>query len=79
MILPSKYENIKENGLIVGAYIISFLKNSDLTLLEIHLQLKKYKNLELAYSYLLDILTFLYISDIIVLENNLIKLKYDSQ
>lgn len=79
MIIPTKYENIKENALVIGAHIISFLRNSDLTLLEIHLQLKKYKKLELDYSYLVDILTFLYIADVIELENNNIKLKNDSQ
>lgn len=78
MILPTKYENIKENPLIVGYQIISLLKNNALTLLDIHLQLKKHKKLELDYNTLIDTLTFLYLADAIEIDNNIIIIKNDT-
>ncbi len=78
MILPTKYENIKENPLIVGYNIISLLKENPLSLLDIHLQLKKFKNLELDYNTLVDTLTFLYLSDAIEIDNNIIRINNDT-
>ena len=78
MIIPTKYENIKENPLIVGCHIISILKSNALPLLDIHLQLKKYKKLELDYNTLVDTLTFLYLSEAIEIDNNIIRLKNDT-
>jgi len=79
MILPAKYEDIKENSLVVGAHIIELLKNNDLTFLDIHLQLRKRKKLELNFETLLDTLTFLFVSDIVDIDitSNIISIKHD--
>lgn len=79
MIIPTKYENIKENPLIVGYHIIALLKENPLSFLEIHHQLFQYKKIELGYETLLDTLTFLYLSEIIEIDNNIISLINDSQ
>jgi hypothetical protein len=76
MILPTKYENLKENSLVIGAHIISFLKQEELTINEIHLKLIKLKNADVDWFYLVDTLTFLYLADIIEIDsNNLLRLK----
>jgi len=79
MIIPTKYENIKENSLIIGCHIITLLKENSLSFLDIHHQLYQFKKIESDYGSLLDTLTFLYLSEIIEINNNLISLKNDSQ
>jgi len=79
MIIPSKYENIKENPLIVGYHIITILKGNALSCVDIHLQLIKFKKLELDYNNLVDTLTFLYLAGIIEIDNNIISLKNDTK
>jgi len=79
MIIPTKYENIKENPLIIGYHIIALLKENPLSFLEIHHQLFQFKKIELGYENLLETLTFLYLSEIIEIDNNIIRLKNDSQ
>jgi len=79
MILPSKYENIKENPLIVGSHILALLKDNPLSFIELHFHLSHSKNIYLGHESLLDTLTFLFLSDIIDFNNTFISLKNDSQ
>lgn len=75
MILPTKYEKLKENSLIVGSHIITFLKDNDLSLNELHHLLQSRKKLELDLVTLIDTLTFLYLTEIIEIDSqNLIRL-----
>ena len=80
MILPTKYENVKENSLVIGSYIISFLKKENLSFIDIHFSLLKQKELDLDYTKLEDTLTFLFLSDIIEFDNsNNIRLTDEAQ
>jgi hypothetical protein len=75
MILPTKYEKLKENSLIVGSHIITFLKDNDLSLNELHHLLQSRKKLELDLVTLIDTLSFLYLTEIIEIDSqNLIRL-----
>lgn len=75
MILPTKYEKLKENSLIIGSHIIIFLKENDLSLNELHHLLQSHKKLELDLITLIDTLSFLFLSEIIELDSqNLIRL-----
>lgn len=76
MILPTKYENLKENSLVIGAHIISFLRKEELTINEIHLKLTKLKNTDTDWFYLVDTLTFLFMAGIIEIDSqNYLRLK----
>ena len=75
MILPTKYEKIKENTLILGSHIISFLKEDDLSLNYLHHLLQSRKKLELDLITLINTLSFLYLTEIIEIDSqNLIRL-----
>ena len=75
MILPTKYEKLKENSLIVGSHIITFLKDNDLSLNELHHLLQSRKKLELDLVTLIDTLSFLYLTEIIEIDSqNLFRL-----
>lgn len=75
MILPTKYEKLKENSLIVGSHIIAFLKEDDLSLNELHHLLHSRKKIELDLITLINTLSFLYLTDIIEIDSqNLIRL-----
>ena len=77
MIIPTKYENLKKNSFVVGYNIILILKEQQLTLLDLHQKLCKLKNLDLDLAELTDTLTFLFLCDIIELDNDLIRLTND--
>lgn len=80
MVLPAKYEKLRDNSLIIGAHIITILKEEDSTLLDLHIKLNKRKKIELDLMQLTDTLTFLYLSGIIEMNNNnIIKLTDDTK
>lgn len=80
MVLPTKYEKLRDNSLIIGAHIIALIKEEDSTLLDLHIKLDKRKNLELDLMQLIDTLTFLYLSGIIEMDNNnIIRLTDDTK
>lgn len=80
MILPDKYENLKENGLIIGSHIITILKNNPLSLQDIHNLLITNKKIELDLDRLTEILTFLFIAGIVEIDsNNLIGLSNEAE
>jgi hypothetical protein len=79
MILPTKYENLNNNPIVVGSYIISFLQKEDLTFLQIHHKLLTKKKIDLGYTKLQDTLTFLFITGIIDINNNLIHISNDTR
>ena len=79
MILPNKYENIKTNALVVGSKIVSYLLNvQEASIIDIQIFLKKHK-CEISYQKLFDILTFLFIADVLDFNNNLIYIKNDTR
>ncbi len=80
MILPTKYEKLKENSLIVGAHIISFLKADDLSLNDLYHLLQSRKKLELDLIMLIDTLSFLFLTEIIEIDShNLIRLTNETK
>lgn len=74
MILPNKYENPENNSLVIAADIINKLREKprDVNMLFQYFSDKIYLNK------FLDILTFLYLVDIIQLDNDLIVLKNET-
>ena len=59
MIIPTKHENLEKNPMVLGADILFFLRNSDLTIEELYQKLKTEKNVNLDVFY--DTVTFLWI------------------
>lgn len=79
MILPTKYENLKENSLIIGAQIIAILKSDDQSILQIHEILSRKNKIELNLIQLIDTLTFLFLAGIVEIKNNTLRLTDDSK
>ena len=63
MIIPSKYENLNKNILVIGSEIISLLKKQSFNIENLYQKIKKKKNINFDTYY--DTLTFLWLSEII--------------
>ncbi len=63
MIIPTKYENINKNILILGSKIIKELKKQPYNIDSLYKKLKKDLNISIDIFY--DTITFLWLSDII--------------
>ncbi len=63
MIIPSKYENLNKNILVIGSEIINLLKNQSFNIENLYQKIKKKKNINFDTYY--DTLTFLWLSEII--------------
>lgn len=70
MILPNKYENLKNTPLIVGKDIILLLRKKNFRLFDLYSKLSVKINIDTYF----DILTFLYAADLISFNNNIIYL-----
>ena len=70
MIIPSKYENLKETILVKGYYIIKILRDENITFNDVYNKLKKVRNDYSTFAELTDILTFLFLSGIIKIDDN---------
>ncbi|OFY22721.1 MAG: hypothetical protein A2W98_05375 [Bacteroidetes bacterium GWF2_33_38] len=75
MLIPTKHENLQQNILVVGAVIITFLKKKSYNIEALFQKIKNGKNVSLDQYY--NTLVFLWLSDIIELEEFYIKLKKD--
>lgn len=73
MLIPSKHEKLERNTLVIGADILTLLKKSNLSVESLFDSLKIRKSLSLDDLY--HSLLFLWLSDVIILEQNLVKLK----
>ncbi len=65
MLIPSKYEDINSNLLVIGAYVIESLKKRPYNIEDLFQRLKKYLGVNLEQYF--NVLTFLWLADIIVL------------
>ena len=63
MIIPSKYENLNKNILVIGSEIINLLKKQSFNIENLYQKIKKKKNINFDTFY--DTLTFLWLSEII--------------
>lgn len=70
MILPNKYEDLKNTPLIVGKDIILLLRKKNFRLFDLYSKLSVKINIDTYF----DILTFLYAADLISFNNNIIYL-----
>lgn len=72
MLIPTKYENLNKNLLVSGADIISHLKKKPYNIEVLFQCMKKEKGMNLNQYF--NCLTFLWLADILVLENADLKL-----
>ena len=67
MLLPTKYDNLNFNILILGAHTIRYIKNGKHNIEELFQVLKEEHKIDLDLFF--DILTFLWLAEIIVYKN----------
>ncbi|MCU0288571.1 MAG: hypothetical protein MUF15_19540 [Acidobacteria bacterium] len=72
MLIPTKYENLNKNLLVSGAAIISYLNKKPYNIEELFQLMKKEKGMNLDQYF--NCLTFLWLADILALENADLKL-----
>lgn len=72
MLIPTKYENLNKNLLVTGADVIFHLRKKHYNIEELYQLLKKEKGMNLNQYF--NCLTFLWLADILVLEDVDLKL-----
>lgn len=72
MLLPSKYQPLHKNLLVIGAEAIHLLQSNDYNIHALYLQLKNKKDISLNDYF--HLLTFLWLANIITIENTSIKI-----
>lgn len=77
MLIPSKYENLNKNLLVISAEIISHLKKNSRHIEELYQKMRSDKGINLDQY--LDCLTFLWLADIISVESRYIKIAVKGQ
>lgn len=73
MLLPTKYENLNYNILVLGAHTIRYIKQGKKNIEELFSVLKLNHNVDLDLFF--DIITFLWLADIIIYKNYSITLR----
>ena len=73
MLIPNKYDNINRNILVLGSKVVKELKKQSYNIDKLYLKLKKDLNISLELFY--DIITFLWLSEIIEKNNYQIYIK----
>lgn len=73
MLLPTKYENLEKNILVLGADILFILKRRRYNIEELFQKMKDLKSINLDQYY--NTLTFLWLIDSIELNEHLIQFK----
>ena len=67
MLIPSKYENLNYNYLILGAHTLRLIKNGTDNIEELFQKVKKLQKSDLDVFF--DIITFLWLADLIIYKN----------
>ena len=62
MIIPSKYENLNKNVIVIGSEIIKLLKIQSYNIEKLYQQIKK--KVDISFDTYYDALTFLWLSEI---------------
>lgn len=65
MLIPSKYEDINSNLLVIGSYMIKELKKRPYNIEDLFQRMKKYYFINLDQYF--NAITFLWLSDIVIL------------
>lgn len=73
IILPTKYEKLSQNTMVIGAAVIGLLKKQKYPIEELYQVLKKKEQINLERFY--NTLTFLWISEVITSDGVLVSLK----
>lgn len=73
MLIPAKYEKLEKNLLVIGADVIALLKKDTYNIEDLFIKMKEKKSIGLEQYY--DVLTFLWLAEIIELYEYHIKLK----
>lgn len=73
MLLPTKYENLNYNVLVLGAHTIRYIKKGTNNIEELFAKLKLEHKVDLDLFF--DIITFLWLADIIIYKNYSITLR----
>jgi hypothetical protein len=73
MLIPTSYENLHKNNLIIGADIINLLKQKDYNIEALFNEVKKLKSTHLNQFY--NTLVFLWLANIIELNEHTLILK----
>lgn len=75
MFIPTKHENLKNSTIILGADIIKSLKKREYNVEDLFQELKKVFGRDLSLSKYYNTLTFLWLTDIIELDEFKLKLR----
>lgn len=73
MLLPTKYEKLNQNTMVVGASVIGLLKKKKHTIEELYQVLKREKQINLEHFF--NTLSFLWIAEVIETDNFYVSLK----
>lgn len=73
MLLPTKYEDLNYNVLVLGAHTIRYIKKGTNNIEELFAKLKLEHKVDLDLFF--DIITFLWLADIIIYKNYSITLR----
>lgn len=73
MLIPTKYENIEKNILVVSSEILKLLKKKSFGVDDLFAEIKKIKQIDFE-SYF-DCLVFLYLADFLEAQNHYVFLK----
>lgn len=72
MLIPSKYEDINSNLLVLGSFVIKALKKNSYNIEDLYQRLKKVHSINLEQYF--NVVTFLWLADIVVLNTYQISL-----
>jgi hypothetical protein len=75
MFLPTKYENLHKSTIILGADVIKSLKKKDYNIEDLFQEVKQIPQKDISLNQYYNILTFLWLTDIIDLKDFTIQLK----
>ena len=73
MLIPTKYENIEKNILVISSEILKLLKKKSFSVDDLFAEIKKIRRIDFE-SYF-DCLVFLYLADFLEAQNHYISLK----
>ncbi|MGB9939638.1 hypothetical protein [Methanosarcina sp.] len=73
MLIPANYEKLEKNLLVIGADVIALLKKDTYNIEDLFIKMKDKKSIGLEQYY--DVLTFLWLAEIIELYGYHIRLK----
>lgn len=77
MLIPSKYEDINSNLLVLGSFVIQALKKHPYNIEDLFQRLKKVHSINLEQYF--NAITFLWLADIVVLNTYQISLNINGQ